>query len=229
MNNIVNIPTYIEIKGCTNLRHLGGYHKNTGGITSSSRFFRSAMPTKDVDTEALRKLGIKHVVDVREEIEKHGEHPLRDNFILHSIHLAGEVIQPHEIPTWSMPEMYMKQIENRKDKIKEALETIASLDGGVLFHCSAGKDRTGMLAALLFLNAGVSREDILREYMYTSLIHINRTEALERMDKINSSIMKTSEEYLNPILEIIETKYGGISKYFENIGLSERTAEKLRF
>lgn len=53
---------------------------------------------------------------------------------------------------------------DRKESIRKVLQMVADAPGGVLFHCAAGKDRTGLIAALLLLNAGVSRADTVADY-----------------------------------------------------------------
>ncbi|UXN72333.1 tyrosine-protein phosphatase [Devosia sp. A8/3-2] len=113
-------------------------------------------------------------------------------------------------------------------QLTEVLRTIiAALQGIVLFHCTAGKDRTGIIAALLLLVAGVERNDIVADYALTAaadgLIDQLRERALsaggrpEHVERVLASDAAT----MQAMLDHLETAHGGIDAYLARIGLSQ--------
>ena len=111
----------------------------------------------------------------------------------------------------------------------KALRAVAAAPGGVLFHCTAGKDRTGLMAALLLGLAGVGREEILADYQ------VSETYLADVICQIKTKVPDLSAfagaskaEYLNDCLKLVETKYGSIHGYIQAIGLTEEELIALR-
>ena len=99
----------------------------------------------------------------------------------------------------------------------------------ILFHCAAGKDRTGMTAALLLMLAGVAKEDIIRDYTVTTE---NLYSVLERFSYENDENLKdylgSEGEYIEKFINHIEKKYGGAEAYMRKIGLKESEVKSLK-
>ena len=150
----------ILLCGMENLRDLGGYPLAGRGSERFTRWgslYRGDLPKQvtQADRQHLRELGITTVVDLRskEEIERKPD-PLAQEPGIRYLHcpLAGDgrVPAPDEVPL-----SYMEMADGT-GQMAGALRAIAEAPQAVLFHCTAGKDRTGVVAALLLWLAGVS-------------------------------------------------------------------------
>ena len=100
----------------------------------------------------------------------------------------------------------------------------------VVFHCTAGKDRTGFAAALILRSLGVSDEDVMRDYLLTN-------ERLAMPDasrhgltpEVSEVLWRVRPEFLRAALDAVDTDYGGLEGYFrEGLGLGDAEREQLR-
>ncbi len=157
---------HIPLGGMHNLRDLGGYPV-PGGETAWERLLRGDNP-EGLTEEDLRWLldrDITTVVDLRSDAEV-GRKPdqLSGHPDFHYFHcpLLAEGDGMPNLET-DVGAGYFRMLEG-SGLVARALRTVAAAPGGVLFHCTAGKDRTGLMAALLLGLAGVERTDILADY-----------------------------------------------------------------
>ena len=163
-----------------NMRDLGGYPTLNGRETRFGSFIRSNLPTGMSNEEIYRllKMGLSTVIDLRTEMEA-----MRKPNILNirginyfNISISAGFPQREE----DIPNCYMDIVLNR-DKMRLVFEVMINSQGMVLFNCTAGKDRTGVIAMLLLKLAGVYDDDILADYevSYTylrdeiRLMHVN--------------------------------------------------------
>jgi len=132
-----------------------------------------------------------------------------------------------------MPERYMLMLERRQSAFGSVFEAIAATDEPVLFHCFAGKDRTGLVAALMLSLAGVDPEAIGADYAETDIQLAGRYEEWlakatpERLETMRDELRCPPEWMLNT-LENIEKKWGGVEAYLEATGLSSSTILRLQ-
>ena len=148
-----------------NLRDLGGYPTADGRTTRWGVLLRGDHPLglTDPDVQLLLERNITTIIDLRSPAEARqfpDELTARSGFSCHFIPMSTGEKLPNEEELIGLG--YFRTLE-RKDSIRSVLETIADAPGGVLFHCMAGKDRTGCIAALLLTLAGVDRLDILAD------------------------------------------------------------------
>ena len=168
----------VPFSGITNLRDLGGYQTATGGVTRWGQVFRAdalhKLTTDDLD--AFGELGVTTVYDLRGDVE-------RDEFPgpVPSLHVSI-VGRPRDVePPPPKPDMTAHEGETMlRDIYVGALTHSATEIGGILrgladpdrtpavFHCHGGKDRTGIVAAVLLLALGVDRDTVLDDYEATS-------------------------------------------------------------
>lgn len=158
-----------------NFRDLGGIPVS-GGEVRSSRVFRSddlSTATDEFLDLLLAEHGITDVVDLRgaEETAKVNLGRLGSRGIgYHNVALGGQVMDGYAIPTDDdgMAEIYVRMVEQHSRQLVSILSLIAWSAGGLVFHCAAGKDRTGILAALLLRVLGAEDEEIIRDYGVTA-------------------------------------------------------------
>lgn len=222
----------ILLCGMENLRDLGGYPLAGRGSERFTRWgslYRGDLPKQvtQADRQLLRELGITTVVDLRskEEIERKPD-PLAQELGIRYLHcpLAGDgrVPAPDEVPL-----SYMEMADGT-GQMAGALRAIAEAPQAVLFHCTAGKDRTGVVAALLFWLAGVSEEDILADYIVSGPYLQQMLRAYCEAHP-GAVVCPPQSAYMSSFLRLFAQRYGTPRQYLEMLGVDAgKLAEKLR-
>lgn len=129
------------------------------------------------DLTAFRALRVRNVIDLRHafEVDKHGRVPETEGQLYHNLPIEGRrwdvAAYTDELGvTRFLADRYLEVAEDGVANLRTALETIARADNApVVVHCAAGKDRTGILTALVLSLAGVSEDDIVADYALTGL------------------------------------------------------------
>ena len=171
---------HIPFEGCYNFRDVGGYRASNGSMVGWRRLYRSSeihyMSDADV-AHARDDLGVTTVIDLRQpgvaarDSERHLTRPPVRYHNIALIDDGDEALSREPDATVPMTVDYLQRLEQPQygGGIVSALRTIAEPDAlPAVFHCSAGKDRTGLLAAVLLGVLGVADEDIVRDYAITA-------------------------------------------------------------
>lgn len=217
----------IPFTGALNIRDLGGYASTNGRVTQTHRFLRAEGLNRltGEDQEKLVQYGVRAIFDLRSDYERketpdpvfpgivHYDFPLLDR--LNSAQ-AGD-----QIPN-SMAEVYVGLLQNSGETFAEMLRQMLTVDGCVLFHCTAGKDRTGLTAMLLLGAAGVPRETIVRDYEVSEVYLAPMIEKIIRENLAPAHLLDSKRVYLETALDWIEENAGSIPLYLKQIGLTEK-------
>ena len=168
----------LPLTGASNFRDLGGYPTTDGGMTRWGQLFRSDTlhELTEADLDVLRGVGLASVIDLRtaDELERSGRGLLGNEAIayLHASVLQEEAGESVAVPAPSgddPAERYLWYLEVGRRALTEALTMIADpKNRPLVFHCAAGKDRTGVLAALVLDILGVERSVIVDDYAITA-------------------------------------------------------------
>lgn len=162
--------------GHPNIRDLGGLPTTLSptGFTIRGRVARG--PRRELLTEsgwaAASHWGLRSIVDLRndDEIGRRATDPVAEPPADVSIVLAPTEDQAHPefravcMPILDSPEYWQHNLRILPAHVAATLNAIAGSRPGVLVHCSGGRDRTGMVSAVLLANAGVSEDDIVCDY-----------------------------------------------------------------
>lgn len=216
----------IPMEGVTNFRDLGGF-ACPGGSTRWNRIYRSAALTDATaaDVERLRGRGIKLVLDLRYPHEVQAKQdvvipgvenlnfPLLGDFPIDKLPINGDVKS-----TKSLYRMYRLVLRHGGEAILGAFRALLACDGAVLFHCAAGKDRTGIFAMLLLSLAGVDWADILADYTVSELYLEGHTTDISGSNVHNMRMLRA----------FLEKEYGGARQYLLGLGASEEELEAFR-
>ena len=166
---------HVMLEGAFNMRDMGGVPTRDGYEVRSGRLFRSDAlhGLTKVDLEQLRGFGIASVVDLRleQEIDFLGRAKLVE-FGARHIHLPLMTDDPVLPPGTPLPpnlgDLYTLMLSTWPKRFVQAVATLADQENlPAVFHCAAGKDRTGMIAALIYSVLDVDREEIIADYVLT--------------------------------------------------------------
>lgn len=229
MDNTVSKP--LPLCGAKNVRDLGGY-PIPGGITKKRRFLRSdgLHNLTAGDMQLLRDYGVARIIDLRTEMEiakapdphiegiAYCSYPLFDG--VQSQNLMGNLPE-------SLEAMYKALLNKSGTMLAAVLRDMAAHHTQtILFHCTAGKDRTGVLAMLLLQLAGVSPQDIIADYacteVYMKEIFDRQKEQLRRIlgAEVPGNLLESPASTMTETLTYLQEKYRGAEAYMADIGLT---------
>ena len=243
----------LPMDGAYNTRELGGYKTTDGKSVKWGMLFRSdkLSDISETDQKYLQKLGIKRIVDFRSEGEKTEDPnkiPEGIKYIETPINVDGAMRSKIEAVLKGETNKDIKSflvdankefVANYTDVYESFLRGLIDEDGPTLFHCTAGKDRAGFAAAITLIALGVSKENVIKDYMKTNIFTKDRID--EMIDKIElMSLYQVDAEILRPLIGVeriyIETafntaekEYGSLENFIrEGLNISDEEIQMLR-
>ena len=213
----------LNVEGARNVRDLGGY-RGRGDTLAYGRFLRAGTLANLTDAGAARLLhaGVDCVLDLRSGYERRQnpgrlgeESGVRDLHIPMLDYIQSSSAQDSLWIPQSLEALYTDTFNNGGADFLRVFEIFAIDYKCTLFHCTAGKDRTGMTAALLLGLAGVSREDIIEDYSYS---HSLNDELI--IPGFPQFLFYSKPETMRTALDMLDRDYGGILGYLEYIGVT---------
>jgi protein-tyrosine phosphatase len=236
----MDITRLVSVNGTSNLRDLGGYATADGRRTRWRTLYRSdCLDRVDADGQAvLIDVGLRSIFDLRDNVEV-AERP---NVFVDSARVAYRRTPLFETPLPPGQEPAIEQgYLSELDRIGKPLAAVAHavLAPGALpalIHCAAGKDRTGLVVALLLHAVGVPDATIAEDYALSMVclgpeyVEASRTWAEERgLDWARWRVLAvaTPERMLNT-LEYLVQKYGGGAAYLARHGVPPEEVARLR-
>ena len=259
----VGMTRHIVLDAVENFRDYGDYATASGRRLKKGRLYRSASHGRatDADLAAIDALNLTVIVDLRRPGERERDPPRRGPGF------AGRVIQNDEgegaddDPWWNFVRSsdlseaafrdYLRDYyraapfkPRHVDLFARYFQALAAGEGPVLIHCAAGKDRTGVLAALTHHVAGVHRDDIVADYLLTNNPQRMAARAPMVAEVIAAETGRTptdaairaaigvEAEYLDEAFRAIEASHGGVDAYLEtalgvDAGLREQVHAQL--
>jgi len=196
----------VELEGGRNVRDLGGL-RGSRGFIPHERFYRSATlaDATQADRDVLYARGVTLDIDLRTALERdvHGDALSHDpRFVYERIGLLG-------VGDWfhGLRGLYVHTLAHHQGAFRDVFHAMATHDGGVLYHCASGKDRTGMVTAILLDLAGVDRATIVRDYAISAY-------------ELGSGQDASPPAAIGAFLDALDGEYGGARGYLARIGLS---------
>jgi protein-tyrosine phosphatase len=245
---IIEQPRFLPLVGPVNFRDLGGYRSASGRHTRWRTLFRAdglQYVTPD-DVITLRPYALQTVIDLRSqgEIELRGQFPVDAYPVtLHHLAVTDETWNHsdpslHDMDTVTyIRTSYASMLERAAPQFAEAFAHLAAPDAlPAVFHCAAGKDRTGLLAALLLGSLGVANEDIITDYALSALVvkqmfdrvSARSPEAAEQVRNAPKAIFTADPLAMEATLADLDHKHGSISNYLQHIGVPLEALTRLR-
>lgn len=234
----------IPLEGAYNFRDLGGLTASDGRKVRPGLVFRSDRLTglTSDDRAQLSSLGIRRVFDLRSDLElaEHGagefsaEEDRHRHVPLVSISLS---ISDPRID-WSKVDLgarYIEMMIEGRDVIRSIFEHLAGEHGATLFHCTGGKDRTGVVAAVLLRTLGVPDETIVADYAVSEKYlaqFVEASRALMEKEGFDPQIVLylcgSPAERMEKMLKDLDERWGSTSGYLDWAGVKKETVDALR-
>lgn len=238
----------IGLEHVHNFRDLGGYPAGDGKATKWNTLFRSdglyrLRSTEDISR--VQQLQLRSVIDLRTKREQddQGIFPTADiSVTFHHLSIIDvtwsdsetpEITDPVEFLVWG----YRDMLEIGATRFAEAMRVLAQATSlPAVFHCAAGKDRTGVLAALILASLGVDDEHICADYgltkdameRWTTWAKQYQPQLAERFATMPPVFLAADPEAMKIILEDLHSKYGSVSNYVREIGVEQETIASLK-
>lgn len=249
----------LPLDGAHNFRDLGGYKTTEGKTVKWGVLFRSDKLSElsNDDLEYLKRLKLRRIVDFRSKSERDAE-PDRIPLQTPPIQVIENPISPvgmdpavlkdkilsGDIEDLNLGELFLKAnrafVTDSGREFGVWVRSLADPDNlPSLFHCTAGKDRTGFGAAIVLLALGVPREDVIRDYMLTNIY--TKDQIRKKLLQIRIfSLFRTDPEDVRPLLGVerrfievafhaMEAKYGSVDNYLcKELGIDSKVRKALR-
>jgi len=223
-----------NFKAVYNCRDIGGFLTHSNQVVRNNVFIRSDNLTDILPSEMefLQNLGVQAVIDFRHQNEiDHAPDPFANHPVIdyHNIAILDHAqFTLEDLNRIKLSDLYISMSEN-KTFVKSVFDTLAHYDKAVLYHCTAGKDRTGVITALLYKLVGVPDIDIIADYevSFTYLVpkYAGRDENVSEMyQDLFSSKPETMETFLN----YLNYKYPNIMDYFLSKDISMETVDIIK-
>lgn len=258
----------IVLEGLKNTRDLGGFEADLGRKIKYGRLIRSGelFNASEADKRLLsEKYHLSEIIDFRTEAERHQK---PDPEISGAVYTVNPILKEETLGITREDEgapdgikqmlalvfsgdfdskAYMRDIYKSiirdsysRTQYKRFFEILLRPhDGAVLWHCSAGKDRVGVATALLLSALGVSRENIIEDYMKVNdftaeetekvICHLLKDDGSETHKEHLRTMFRVDAAYIESVFDIIEKEWGGMEAFLTGeMGLDKEKLRKLK-
>ncbi|MCI1553122.1 MAG: tyrosine-protein phosphatase [Levilactobacillus sp.] len=241
----------IKLQGAENVRDLGGYRTKTGKTVKRHVLLRAAALNKLTKADAQKLKKVYHVrtdVDLRSKAEAAKAPDVKISGVTYKFDpVVKDVSQQFSMTSKDgvkiMENGYKAMVTSVQGKkaYKQLFKILLKNPKGqaVLWHCTAGKDRTGIGTALVLSALGVSRKTVMSDYLLSNkyLAASNKAAIKQLKDKgadaatikLMTDMMVVKKSYLNAAFSAINKKYGSVDKYLQKgLGLTKADRTKLQ-
>ena len=237
---MLNFSRSLGLRGASNFRDLGGYTGLDGRTVQWRRLFRSdhlaGLTAQDLAT--LSALGVTRALDFRGVAESAAVPYALPGVASHSLAIEPTLLQNMQNmlragQTITAPDMerlmqdtYRTFVHSNSPRFAELFTHVLTADAPLVFHCTAGKDRTGFAAALILLALGVPRAVVMQDYLLTNeLLRVPPTLTGWAPPEVLDVLWRVQEDFLDSALHAVDAAYGDVTRYLETalgVGAQER-------
>ncbi|MBS1368886.1 MAG: tyrosine-protein phosphatase [Lentisphaeria bacterium] len=230
--------TLIAAEGTFNVRDLGGFEAAGGRKVKRRMVFRSddLSGLSGRGKAVLEACGIRTVVDFRGGDEVRTAPNRLPGTVDRVVQLPiepGNVLELARLTCETGPQMmcelYRVLARSAQEMYWEFFRLLSNPENApLLFHCSAGKDRTGFAAALFLLSLGVERETVFRDYLLSARFVKEKYRNAVEADGRFAPVYTVRREYLEAAFEVIDDEFGGVESFLRNrLGVDIELMRKL--
>lgn len=237
----------VSVANVFNLRDLGGYRSTTGRSVRWRSLYRGdGVHRADVAGRAsIVELGVSAVLDLRTSAERdaHGWFDVDSQGVQHHhLPVMTNLWDPTdalalEDPVAFLAGRYLAMTEEGSAAIAEVVRIVAKADGAVVFHCSAGKDRTGVVAAVILSLLEVPDHTIAHDYglsrnaaeQFAAFLRaVSRPEDVEEIRRMPASFMASPPPAMRRFLQALRERHGSVEGFAREAGVDGEAVEQLR-
>ncbi len=229
----------LTFEGCVNFRDLGGYRTTDGMALGWRRLFRAdgLHRLTAADHRQLIDLGVATVIDLRtvDEAEQRGRFPVTEVPVRYvDLPLTDVLPTTEELPSWAeasyVASRYALMVSEGGPALTGAFAALASGDSlPAIFHCSAGKDRTGVLSALILAFLGVPDETIVADYALSApamerlleRLQAEYPDAVEEVLRYAPAVLQVRPETMEEFLQTLRDEYGSYAALAASLGVTD--------
>jgi protein tyrosine/serine phosphatase len=244
------LDRHLPFETVFNFRDLGGYAAADGRTVKWRTVFRAdgLHRLEGADIDVFAELGVRTVLDLRThaELDERGRIGARGpvaadivwhHFPLMDVHWDPESYDDALGAARYLADRYLDMLETGAAAIGGGLRIIADPDRTPLvFHCAAGKDRTGVLAALTLSLLGVADEVVAADYAlsaiaierFTDWMAVNAPEALAELDNVPDAFTRSPVEAMLLFLADVRERFGSVEGYADSVGVDDVTVNAMR-
>jgi protein-tyrosine phosphatase len=225
-NEMDTTQRLLPIEGAYNVRDLGGYKTADGKHVKWNKVIRSGdlnhLTNKDLDYFAI--LGIVSYVDFRDIAEIRSAQDRRPVTLKNYHELNISPGNTSDLQDFANTDLSHYMVEINEMLVRDFQETYAEFfqilmneeNVPLLFHCTAGKDRTGFAAALFLSSLGVDRETVMYDYLLSAkYVKKKYAPIVERYPSLEPALT-VKREYLQAAFDVIDHEFGGMDNYLVN-------------
>lgn len=230
----------VTLDGASNFRDLGGYTGTNGRPLKWRKLFRSDHlgDLTRADIARLSALGLTRVCDFRGKNERETHPCALPGPQVHALSIEPTVVQALQDfaqrnkgineadAVRLMQQTYRAFVTDNSPRFAELFQHLLQDGSPLVFHCTAGKDRTGFAAAILLGALGVQRDAIVGDYMLTNdLYKPPEMVAGGAPPQVRAAVRRVQPDYLQASLDVVEADFGGLDKYLHKamgLGAAER-------
>jgi protein tyrosine/serine phosphatase len=238
----VQTERHLAWEGCVNVRDLGGHSTADGGTTRFGAIVRADTVHRltDAGWRDLIGHGVTRIVDLRFNEEREADPPAELPVEVTHVSLFGDGLDEHyaaqldalaaaaPTPADATKVVYLDFVERYASRFPAVFSAIAHApEGAVLVHCHGGKDRTGLVVAMLLTLAGVPRDEVVADYAISEQnlaeIHARWQDEAESEEERarRARISGCPPEAMRGVLDEIERRYGGVREYLLAAGAAD--------
>jgi protein-tyrosine phosphatase len=237
-----SLDRLIALEGAVNFRDLGGYAASEGMRTRWRRLFRAdgLGELTETDMAVLRSLGIRTVIDLRSgsELERGrfdvDAHPVA----FHHFPFIEELPDAQEFDRRPglLGSQYQEIVTDAGAQIMATLAVLAAPDAlPAVFHCTAGKDRTGVLSAIVLSLLGVDEETVVADYALSgeamlrlrAKLIVKYPEGRDTIENIDE-VFSAEPAQMEALLDYVRDRFGSVERYVSGLGVGAEVVESLR-
>ena len=230
MNNDVRIP----VDGTFNFREPAGFQATNGVIRSGVLYRSDALKgLTDRGRQQLLDLGVRTIVDLRDDFEVNVQPDAIDDLDIDVVSLPvyeGSAAA-NSGPGITLPTMYESMVLEHGSVLASVLRLIAGGDdGAVLVHCTAGKDRTGVVVALALRAVGVAREVVIADYALSEanlqgewlheMLALVARYGIQESPELRAFMSGSPPEVMAGLLDFIDDRWGSVGDYLLSQGFT---------
>jgi protein-tyrosine phosphatase len=228
----------LPISGQPNFRDMGGYKTKEGKYVKYGKVFRSGKCNNltNADIDYLASIPLKTVIDLRSNEEKEAEPDKvpatvtsRVSIPIDGGNLGGmdvnAIIANGDVESAKILLVLGNEsfVNNNQAEYKKYFEVLQNADNApLMFHCTAGKDRAGLAAALFLSALGVDKETVISDYLLTNTFTNATLENMQAqygktaLAECMYYVFSVQRNYIEKAFEVIDTKYGGMDSFLKN-------------